>query len=150
MKNEMRVLFICTGNYYRSRFAEEVFNFYSKDLLPMYQADSSGVKAIESRDKNPGNISKYALEALNRFGVSPIGHEREPKQLIVEQINGSNLSIALSKSEHLSMMQELFPDHAGKIIYWDVEDIGYEEPTIATDRIYRFTLDLIDSIRKGI
>jgi hypothetical protein len=40
---ENRVLFICTGNYYRSRFAEAVFNHHAEALGLRWRAFSRGL-----------------------------------------------------------------------------------------------------------
>src|SRR5271165_5168046 len=37
------VLFLCTGNYYRSRFAEEMFNFLAPVKCPGWTAVSRGI-----------------------------------------------------------------------------------------------------------
>ena len=38
-----QILFICTGNYYRSRFAEAVFNHYSEAHVLPWRAFSRGL-----------------------------------------------------------------------------------------------------------
>ena len=40
-RNEKTVLFLCTGNYYRSRFAEILFNSVASKLGLPWQASSS-------------------------------------------------------------------------------------------------------------
>jgi hypothetical protein len=70
------VLFLCTGNYYRSRFAEELFNHHAKrDGLDCI-AQSRGL-ALERGVHNVGPISPFALHALKEMAISalavPIG-----------------------------------------------------------------------------
>ena len=57
------VLFLCTGNYYRSRFAEEMFNFRAARYCPDWAAASRGL-ALERGAGNSGPISVFAAEAL--------------------------------------------------------------------------------------
>ena len=146
MDHEKTVLFICTGNYYRSRLAEEIFNCYaSKNLLPS-RADSAGLRVHETRNFNPGTFSPYALSALKRFEVVPSRHESEPKALSEALLEHFQLSIGLSFEEHKPMMLERFPDYADKISYWNIGDVADEAPELATQRILEQTLKLIETM----
>ena len=58
-----RVLFICTGNYYRSRFAEEWFNFLVRQERALHWvADSRGLalelRHLERRPHLPAHTSR--------------------------------------------------------------------------------------------
>jgi len=59
------VLFICTGNYYRSRFAEAVFNHRAQALGLPYRAFSRGL-AI---DLAQGDLSALTQRALEERGI---------------------------------------------------------------------------------
>ena len=61
------VLFLCTGNYYRSRFAEELFNHRAEHAGLDWIAQSRGL-AIERGVNNVGPISPFALEGLKDRG----------------------------------------------------------------------------------
>jgi hypothetical protein len=69
-----QVLFLCSANYYRSRFAEHQFNWLAPQAGLEWRADSMGL------DKNRGNhlraMSRYAVEALPQppwlGGVGPL------------------------------------------------------------------------------
>ncbi|HTV34280.1 MAG TPA: hypothetical protein VME69_14495 [Methylocella sp.] len=65
------VLFLCTGNYYRSRFAEELFNFAAPSPCPGWTATSRGSRLIN----NIGPIARPAAEALRQRGMDfdPLG-----------------------------------------------------------------------------
>ncbi|HVJ67318.1 MAG TPA: hypothetical protein VM510_05000, partial [Caulifigura sp.] len=43
-----RVLFLCTGNYYRSRFSEELFNSLAKQHNLDWSADSAGLDPTQA------------------------------------------------------------------------------------------------------
>jgi protein-tyrosine phosphatase len=59
-ENMPTVLFLCSGNYYRSRFAEVYFNRLAEQQPSAWRADSRGL-ALDPA--NPGPISRHALEA---------------------------------------------------------------------------------------
>ncbi len=50
-----KILFLCTGNYYRSRFAENLFNWLATKQGLDWQADSRGL-ALERGINNVGAI----------------------------------------------------------------------------------------------
>ena len=58
-----RILFLCTGNYYRSRYAEELFNYHAKNAGLDWRAFSRGLAERGSPD-NVGPMSPFALDAL--------------------------------------------------------------------------------------
>jgi protein-tyrosine phosphatase len=56
------LLFLCSGNYYRSRFAEHLFNAIAdRDQLP-WRADSRGL--VVGRAGNVGPISRCLLKKV--------------------------------------------------------------------------------------
>ena len=57
MSDKHRVLFLCTGNYYRSRYAEEVFNYITKVEGLAWRAFSRGV-AERGSPENIGPMSR--------------------------------------------------------------------------------------------
>lgn len=115
------VLFICTGNYYRSRYAEIFFNDLALKMKLNWKAISRGLEASEGRNEGP--ISKFALERLAQHGLSPGDPVRFPMQLEEKDLQGAGLIVAINRVEHQPMMERQFPDWAGKITYWDVADL---------------------------
>jgi len=74
-KKVKTVLFLCTGNYYRSRFAEELFNHHAERAGLDWTAQSRGL-ALERGAHNVGPISPVALHGLKEWQsplVGPIG-----------------------------------------------------------------------------
>ena len=68
-----RLLFVCSGNYYRSRFAEAVFNFHAARLDEPVRAFPRGL-AIHLV-AGAGDLSPHTREALNVRGI-PLRHTR--------------------------------------------------------------------------
>jgi protein-tyrosine phosphatase len=53
------ILFLCTGNYYRSRFAEQYFNHLARQVSLPWLAVSRGL-ATERGVNNVGPISPFS------------------------------------------------------------------------------------------
>ena len=61
------VLFLCTGNYYRSRFAEVLFNSVAARMGLPWRASSRGL-ALERGINNIGPMAPSAVKALESLG----------------------------------------------------------------------------------
>ena len=70
-----KLLFLCTGNYYRSRFAELLFNAMAATHALPWQAFSRGL-ALDKGVNNIGPMSPFALDALRALGITSAGAER--------------------------------------------------------------------------
>ncbi|HEX3600375.1 MAG TPA: hypothetical protein VHU84_09555, partial [Lacipirellulaceae bacterium] len=64
---KQQVLFLCTGNYYRSRFAEIYFNWLAQQRGLAWSAESRGL-ALD--DCNNGPISRHTLSILKMRGIT--------------------------------------------------------------------------------
>ena len=127
-----RVLFICTGNYYRSRFAEAVFNHAALLAGVPWRAVSRGL-AIHLAPDEP--ISTHTLQALAARGI-PLRHTGENRvQLSEPDLGAADLVIALKEAEHRPLMECQFPQWAGRIRYWHVSDIDGCQPEEALREI---------------
>ena len=141
------VLFLCTGNYYRSRFAEELFNYHArKSELPL-KAYSLGFTPHPL--KNLGAMSVYALDALAARGIRPPESARMPAAVCSEDFSRYTYCIALSESEHLPMMQAMFPNFLSRVSFWQVEDLAWENPQSATAKIETNVLELLETFQKS-
>jgi len=134
------VLFLCSGNYYRSRFAEHLFNAIAdRDHLP-WQADSRGL--IVGRAGNSGPISGYAVHGLEQRGIHLDGNLRFPVQVTEQDLGRANLIIALKESEHRRMLAEQFPAWVERVEYWHVHDLDCAEPEDALAQLDREVMAL--------
>ncbi len=126
-----RVLFICTGNFYRSRFAEAIFNHATKKKGIDWRAFSRGL-AIHWAE---GYLSPLTVDALEsrQIDLSHTGKGRV--QLTVDDLENSAVQIALDRQEHFPMMQQQFPEWANRIEYWSVPDVLETDPEIALPAI---------------
>ena len=67
-RSEKTVLFLCTGNYYRSRLAEVLFNSVAGRMGLPWRASSRGL-ALERGVHNVGPMAASAVKALEALGV---------------------------------------------------------------------------------
>jgi protein-tyrosine phosphatase len=121
------VLFLCTGNYYRSRFAEELFNHRVRDMRLSWSADSRAL-AIERGIGNVGPMSAHAVAGLTKLGVDPAGRGRAPRPCLVEDLSAAHLIVALEQAEHRPLLLERFADWEAWVRYWHVRDVEFEAP----------------------
>lgn len=141
-----KVLFICTGNYYRSRYAEELFNYYAKQRNLDWSADSVGLKVAESRHVNVGSFSPHTYSALEGLGLTALNDKREPRQISDEDVKGADLAIALCEREHRPIVSVVCPHLEDKIKFWQIEDIQFEKPTVATKQIEEKVEQLVEEL----
>ena len=96
-----RVLFLCTGNYYRSRFAELLFNSIAQARELGWHADSCG---FEPAPQNVGPISQHTLRALKRLSIPPGDVMRWPRKAAECDFQSADLIIAVKEAEHRAMV----------------------------------------------
>jgi protein-tyrosine phosphatase len=124
------VLFLCTGNYYRSRFAEELFNHKAAASGMAWQAQSRAL-AIERGASNVGPLSPFATHGLAARGCSARGGGRMPQQCAAADLEIAQRIIALNEPEHRPLVRTRFPKWESRIQFWQVPDVEYTRPEVA-------------------
>jgi len=116
------ILFLCTGNYYRSRFAEILFNSVAAKMSLPWRASSRGL-ALERGVNNIGPMAVSAVRALKARGVhATADFARYPMRATVEDFEMAHWIVALKKAEHMPLLQERFPAWTEKVEFWQVDD----------------------------
>jgi protein-tyrosine phosphatase len=121
-QTEMKqVIFLCSANYYRSRFAEHFFNWLASQEGLDWRADSRGLLVGHWGDI--GCISRYTVEALETRGIPMDGEHRLPKPLTLADLGSAELVVAVKEAEHRPLMAEQFPLWRDRVEYWHVDDL---------------------------
>ncbi|WP_456868142.1 arsenate-mycothiol transferase ArsC [Galbibacter sp. BG1] len=122
---EKRILFLCTGNYYRSRFAEILFNYLAEKQELPYKAFSKGLR-LSKRNKGP--LSVYTEDYLTTLDVNISGHLRMPIPVLSDDFEYYHQIIAMDEKEHRALMKTYFPAAEDNIEYWSFADDYIEAP----------------------
>src|SRR2546422_7908606 len=102
------VLFLCTGNYFRSRFAEILFNSVAGKMGLPWRASSRGL-ALERGVNNVGPMAVAAVKALETRGLrAALDFARSPTRGTVDDLEQADWVIAFKQAEHLRLLQERF------------------------------------------
>ena len=136
------VLFICTGNYYRSRYAELYFNAMAPASLG-WQAVSRG---FAPSPFNPGPIADCVLQRLGARGLCPPAALSDPCRLTEADLNAAHRLIALDADEHRSYVEGWFPAWGHRITYWRVPDLHLMPAEQALDLIERNVEALVEEL----
>jgi protein-tyrosine phosphatase len=141
---EKRLLFICTGNYYRSRFAE----YYVRHLIQLrnlpLQVTSRGLRLHAG---NVGGVSPHTLQFCVARGIT--ADDRQPLTLSARDLEEADVSVAMSESEHYPLMASMFPRWVNKIQYWDIDDIPLQVPADALAAVVASVEELIARLTRS-
>jgi protein-tyrosine phosphatase len=124
------ILFICTGNYYRSRFSEMLFNHLAPAYGVTARAISRGLMT-ELISPEMGGLSPHALRGLKARGIALDDVVRQPMQVQEPELMDASVVIAIDEWEHRPMIQQRFPHWVDRIQYWQVADIQDLEPEVS-------------------
>lgn len=123
-----KILFLCTGNYYRSRFCEFFFNDLALKKELKWQATSRGLN-VNPESGNVGAISVYVIEALESIGINlNTSFLREPMPVQQDDLEKADKIIAVDEVAHRPLIKNNFPHWTEKVEYWEVRDLN-ENPS---------------------
>ena len=142
------VLFLCTGNYYRSRFAEELFNHHAPSIGGPWSATSRAL-AIERGTGNVGPLSVHASKALEERGIVACGADRMPKACSLGDLEAARLVVALKEAEHRPLLTARFSGWQDRVTYWHVDDVDLASPVAALGDIDLQVEDLLRRLRQA-
>lgn len=141
---QIMILFLCTGNFYRSRFAEIYFNFKAVKAGLDARAFSRGLQAAAGRNKGP--ISMYTTDFLAHLQVPAPPVWGYPEQLLESDFDRARTVIALDETEHRPMVLRDFPHRLPEVEFWQFPDIQFESPAHILPAIREQVDRLIENI----
>lgn len=108
------LLFLCTGNYYRSRFAELYFRHLATEYEINWHVDSRGLQLFSD---NEGSLSQHTVSECEKFGIStePL---RLPMSLREDDLVRAEVTIAVKETEHRPLIRKMFPHWEERIEFW--------------------------------
>ena len=142
MREQSRLLYLCSGNYYRSRFAEALFNALASEAGLRWRASSRGVSV--GRSGNAGPISKDTLQGLADRGLAVEEPVRYPMQVGDYDLANADLVVAL-KEEHRPVLQSRYSHWSDRVEYWNVDDL---DVAVADDALSELEQNIKALIRR--
>ncbi len=134
------VLFLCSGNYYRSRFAEIFFNWQARQRGLTWKAESRGL-AIDPR--NPGSLSHHTMDRLRVLGIPLEGYHRPPRAVGDHDFEAADHVIAVKGAEHRPLIERDFPARLTRVEFWEVHDLDCASPDEAIPELELAVIGLI-------
>ena len=134
------VLFLCTGNYYRSRYAEILFNWLAQKQGLAWKADSRG---LDPDPRNPGPMSRDTMTALRKMGVPFDSYLRFPQLVTDSDFDAAHHVVAVKEAEHRPIIQRNFPKWLERVEFWHVHDLDCCGPEEAIPHLDREVASLV-------
>ena len=133
---DMKILFVCTGNAYRSPFAEALL----KKLRPDLDVDSAGLQvAIPIARETQDYLKKLKAEQY----LKSYPESLDEKNLWVYDV------IVAMQPRHKSTVLRKCPECENRIVVWNIEDPYYEEKG-AAEKIYSNIEDKVEELAKSL
>jgi len=140
------ILFICTGNYYRSRYSEALFNHEAARRGLEWRAFSRGLAIYLAP---PGGLSPHTFHRLQERRIPRTTTGPDPVQVREEDFSRATRVVALKGTEHRPLMARLHPCWEDRIEYWEISDLDAATPKVALDAIEAHVLALISELEQG-
>ena len=125
----MKILFVCSGNAYRSPLAEVLL----KKLRPDLQVDSAGTM-VETRISEA--TRKYSAKQNAEQYLKKI-----PESLKTKRLNTYDIIVAMEQAHKNAVLIQC-PECRNKVVVWNIEDLGL--------RASGYTEEINESIKEKV
>ena len=136
------ILFLCTGNYYRSRYAEALFNHEAGRRGLDWRAVSRGLATYLA----PSGLSPHTTRRLIERGIPFSCTGPDTAQVDEQDLRRAARIIALKRTEHQPLMKRLHPAWADRIEYWEINDLDGSTPEVALPAIEAHVMELLGEL----
>ena len=119
----MKVLFVCSGNSYRSPVAEALLKKYASKSV---EADSAGISPINY-------ISSQARKFLEKENAAQF-LKKHPEGIDSKRLQDYDLIVAMELRHKFSILQRC-PECVGKVEVWNIDD-PYDTTMEYEEKIY--------------
>ncbi|MEO0325410.1 MAG: low molecular weight phosphatase family protein [Myxococcota bacterium] len=143
-----RVLFLCTGNYYRSRFCEAVFTAAAEARGVPWRASSRGLWRGTSVHTEP--LSPFTRDALVARKLRYAEAGRLPRRAMEGDFEGAAHIVAVCEREHRPVIELRFPAWRHRVEYWTVADVDRVPAEEALPRLERQVHALMGRLARGV
>ncbi len=126
------ILFLCTGNYYRSRYAEAWFNHEAARRGLAWRAFSRGL-AIHLAPS--AGLSPHAARRLQERRIPPRHTAAVPAQVTEADFRRAARIVVLKESEHRPLLARLHPEWEHRVEYWESDDLDRAPPEVTLPAI---------------
>ena len=128
-----KILFVCTANIFRSRFAEEVFNSLAIDSGVSLNAFSAGLKVGQFTTRK---IYYPALKQLERYNIKPLREDEISTHIDDLNLDEYERIICMDEPEHRPMVDENSNLKGRNVEYWNIVDIPDEDSRVSLPICY--------------
>jgi protein-tyrosine-phosphatase len=132
----MKILFVCSGNAYRSPLAEALL----KKLRPDLEVDSAGLRAVIP-------VARHVREYLAKRNAAQF--LKKTPQSIAEKKLGEYALIVAMEHVHTNAVLSLCPECRTRIVEWNIEDPYFLENEDA-ERIYVHIENKVEELAKSL
>jgi protein-tyrosine-phosphatase len=132
----MKILFVCSGNAYRSPLAEALL----KKLRPDLEIDSAGLHVIIP-------ISRQVREYLAKQNATQY-LKKTPQSIDEKKLRDYDLIVAMEHI-HTNAILSICPECEGRIVEWNIEDPYFLENE-DTKNIYAQIENKVEELAKSL
>lgn len=132
----MKILFVCSGNAYRSPLAEALL----KKLRPDLEVDSAGLRAVIP-------VSRQVREYLARQNAAQY-LKNAPQSIAEKKLKEYDLIVAM-EHVHTNAVLNVCPECKTRIVEWNIEDPYFLENEGA-ENIYMHIKNKVEELAKSL